>query len=1248
MKNAHSIQLLRTCCFLIFFVLCTKGYGMELEIISHQLNRINALPSNNIRCITQDEEGYLWLGTLDGLYRFDGYRVQKLTRTSTGNKSLMKENRISRLERWKDGQLAVTFPRQGVVGFNTRYGLFEPLKDSLAYVRSFCLEHDMMIDNRGNYITVVNNTENIVYQNVKTNSTLTLKAIPLFLWKLSSDIKLKVVTDKRGLIWISTAGGGITVYDSNGNMLKRITANTSEHLIPSDYITDMIEDRNGRILVCEQWHGITILSIEEKKINAVPLGHKSDMANAKEVKVLTNIPKGNIVVANDMGKVFTIDTNGQLETVTSLPTEVEYLCITTDERGRFLAGTRDNGLYTGKGFLTHSSDSPSIASNRIDRILTDRKGRIWICNINGMVDMLERKGEKWMFKHFFTQFHGLEIKSMICDHNDKIWMATNIGIFCFDPENLIKDSESYTRYPLGPGDEEVRVTCLIEDSKHTIWAGTSGWGVFLCADGKNFVPFKKQSRMPRVTNAIIEDTKHNIWMAGDEGALCYSLDSGSTFKLYLEAAPLRNIFNSHCAATMSNGRVALGSLDGVLITSAAMIQQKGAEQTLRISEINVNGISLQHDDGTEWEHDQNSLTFFFSDLSFDVNHLTYYSYRLEGLDMQWSEPSTANFANFNALQPGHYTFRVKIVDGNAKIHEQSMSFTILAPWWQTWWFRLFIWAILIAVATRFYIHYRREARLRQTVHDERLLAEYRMKFFTNISHEFRTPLTLIQGAMDKIMSSREESEQLQPSLYMMQRNVTRMKRLIDQLLEFRKMETGNMELRLEQVEIVEMLKEIFLSFHDLSDRRRINYKFFTTHKQLTMYADRSYIDKIAYNLLSNAFKYTPVGGEISMKLAVEEKILVATVQDTGIGVPEKKRKKLFERYNSSKMSTNSIGIGLNLTAELVQKHHGTITYRPGESNGSIFQFTLPIDKAIYKAEDFLQESELMLQQERLNSPKIQASHPMPARPMNNKTVLVVEDDNDIQDFLQQELLNYFHVEVASDGAEAIEIIEENMPDLIITDIRMPHMDGFQLLTHIRESNYRYLPVIMLTAVDTAEAELKSIRHGADVYLPKPFDMRILVAHCAALVQKFDNGEKTSATKHTAQKLLQSTDMTKKATQTTKMIITDERDRKFLDHFNAYIQNHIDDKNLNIDHLAEAMGYGRSKFYRKATTLIGCSPKEYIRKLRIERAAKLLRSSDTITISEVAYMTGFNTPQYFSTVFRAYYDMLPSEYQKRYQ
>lgn len=1273
MKQEYLRLLLSALCFIAGTVApwCVTGCGVArahaegesaagggLKVISYQMNRMNGLPDNNIRCMAQDDDGYLWLGTLNGLYRFDGYVAQRYKRTSMGNRSLMRGNRISRLVRWNDGRLAVSFHRQGVVAIDTRSGMFEPLADSTVYVSRFGAGRKEVTDNRGNSITVVDGTENMVYRNARTGRVLTLRAIPAFLWSLSSDIKLNVVTDRRGLIWVSTAGGGITVYDGDGRMLRRITAGDGERLIPSDYITDMIEDRDGRILASEQWYGITILTVEERLADVVALGGEDDMPNAREVKVLTNMPDGRVVVANDMGRVCTLGSDGRLEPMEQLPADVEYLYVTADAEGTLLAGTRDNGLLIGGRAVTHMAGRPSIASNRVDRVLVDRRGRIWICNINGMVDMLELRGQEYTVRHFFTQLDGLEVRSMISAHDGRIWMGTNVGVVSFDPDSLISDVRAYTRYPLGGGNEEVRVTCLTEDSRRTVWAGTAGWGVFMrTAAGGGFKPFRKWSGMTRVVNAIVEDSGHNIWMAGDEGALCYSPDDGRTHRLYSEAAPLRNIFNSHCAAAFADGRVALGSLDGVLMTSAARLGRRAVEPRLRISEMSVNGEPVDFAGGLRLEHNRNSVVFCFSDLSFNADRSTYYSYRIDGLDMPWSEPSKAYFASFNALPPGDYTFRVRIVGGDDDTAEQTVAFTVLVPWWQTWWFRLLVAALLVAVAVRFWVNYCREQRLRQAVHDERLLTDYKVKFFTNISHEFRTPLTLIQGSMDKILSIGDMPELLRPSFYMMQRNVTRMRRLIDQFLEFRKMETGNMELRIEQLEMVSLLRDIFSSFRDISDRRRISYQFCTTDKQLVMFADRSYVDKIAYNLLSNAFKYTPVGGEITMSLTAGGGVLTVTVEDTGIGVSEEERGRLFTRYNKSTVESNSIGIGLNLAFELAHKHHGTLEYRPGGSGGSVFWFTLPLEKSVYSEGDFLQDSELRLQRERPGCQGMQEVRPMLARPMNDKTVLIVEDDNDILDFLQQEMSNYFHVEIASDGAEAIEVIEESMPDIMITDIRMPHMNGYELLRHIRKSSYRYLPVVMLTAVDTAEAELKSIEHGADVYLPKPFDMRILVAHCAALVQKFGGsaaGKATQALRPQDDPAVAPADggsvgadavQVTSTSEMSRQVITDERDRKFLERFDAYISGHIDDKGLNVDQLAEAMGYGRSKFYRKVTALLGCSPKEYIRKLRVERAAELLRSSDTITVSEVAYMTGFNTPQYFSTVFRAYYNMMPSEYQK---
>lgn len=419
------------------------------------------------------------------------------------------------------------------------------------------------------------------------------------------------------------------------------------------------------------------------------------------------------------------------------------------------------------------------------------------------------------------------------------------------------------------------------------------------------------------------------------------------------------------------------------------------------------------------------------------------------------------------------------------------------------------------------------------------------------------------------------------------------------------------------------------------------------------YVDCGYLDKIVYNLLSNAFKYTPVGGDIKLSVSVKSaaapkdgSMLYVEVADTGIGVPEENRKKLFERYNKSKIKTDSVGIGLNLCAELVNHHHGTIGYRPGTHGGSVFFFSLPISKEFYEDKDFITDAPSDLKKIMAVNHSVEMPRNFVGSPMNDKTILVVEDDDDVRDFLQQELVAYFHVVVARDGEEAVELIEENMPHLVISDIRMPRMNGYQLLKHIRSSNYHFLPVIMLSADITTETQYRSIEHGADVYLPKPFDIRVLVAHVASLISKYEDVASASKLQHTtANKAASGLSAKYSSFKQKEPVIIDERDRKFVERFEKFVTSHVSDNELNVDDVAASFGVSRSKLYRKVTGLFGCSPKEYIRERRIKYAAQLLISSDVITVSEVAYKAGFSTPQYFTTVFHAYYGVLPSVYQK---
>ena len=674
----------------------------------------------------------------------------------------------------------------------------------------------------------------------------------------------------------------------------------------------------------------------------------------------------------------------------------------------------------------------------------------------------------------------------------------------------------------------------------------------------------------------------------------------------------------------------------------------------------LNGENLSNIGEIKLAHDQNYLTILFSDLMYDQSANTLYTYWLEGKgkETEWNAPTTANKVNYQNLSPGRYVFHIAEVINGERVAENELVIVVAEPWWNTWWAYLIYFLLAAVTAYLAYRNVRERFRLKQKIRNEKILSEYKVKFFTNVSHEFRTPLTLIMSSIEKLHADAGGmTSSAMSTVNLLKNNAERMKRLIDQLLEFRNMETGKLRLRVQETDACVFIYNIWQQFHDISDRRNINYTFQQSEKSITCYMDQGKIDKIMFNLISNAFKYTPVKGniEVTVRTAGEEgsRSVVVSVADSGIGVPEEKRATLFEQERASNVASDSIGIGLNIVAALVSAHHGTISYAPSaEGGGSVFTVTLPMEKHAYGADEFISEKAQLLagdgekiaEERKGYTDKYMASANV--EPMNDKMVLIVEDDVDILEMLQAELSQYFTVMTAHDGLEAIDMLEGKVPDLIITDYLMPNKSGFEVLQHVRKSAYRYLPVIMLTAVDSDSTKLKSMKCGADAYISKPFSMPLLIAQCVQLIKTrsymmLDFGKAEKADDALGKKV---TEIQQRSLMKLPEVITEERDRRLVAQMDSYIEAHIGDTDLSVDKIAEALGYRRTNFYNKISTLLGCSPKEYVRKHRIMRAADMLQD-EKYTIAEVAYKLGFSSPQYMSSVFKAYYGMSPSDYQK---
>lgn len=760
-----------------------------------------------------------------------------------------------------------------------------------------------------------------------------------------------------------------------------------------------------------------------------------------------------------------------------------------------------------------------------------------------------------------------------------------------------------------------------------------------------------------MVQGIAETRKGIICITTEDGCALIDAEGNNVLRtIYFDDEIRRNFYNERCIVRMKDGRMALGSLDGIVmidnVSEAVLRQSNNKILPVKITGMTINGIQaydMSDDRPFKGEisnikeitlkYNQNSITLFFSDFIYGDKTGRDYSYRMAGLDEEWSLPSEYNFATFRNLKPGKYVFQIRhrLHGGEWKVDKQLMTITIQSPLWATWWAITLYLIIAVIISIVVYRNAKTMYSLRKDVEVERQLTEYKLRFFTNISHEFRTPLTIIKGAMEHIMTQEVPGDMKMP-LSNIYRSVGRMSRLINQLLEFRKMQNGKLSLALQETEVVYFVRDIWDTFIDVAEEKSINRTFITQEKTLKVFIDRSYLDKIVHNLLSNAYKYTPNGGSITLAIKHDEKMLKFVVTDTGIGIAPEKKKELFSRFITGKVSSDSIGIGLNLTWELVRTHHGYIIHEDNPEGGCIFSVSLPLDKAVYKEEDFMREQSILISDENATQ-KIERRYlELTPPPMNDVKVLVVEDDTDVAMLLCNILGKYFIVDVAHDGAEAWEKLQ-NTTDykLLLTDVMMPHMNGYELIKKMRQDKrHSQMPIIMLTGLGTDKEQAKALGAGVSAFIEKPFNTEVLIAQCINILNR--ERMRLAKSKQEAEH---------HATENQVIIpklITEEKDKMFLKQLENVIIEKIGDATLDVETMSSLFGMSRTQFYKRVKLLTGETPAAYVRNIRLQKAHDILSSpNNTMNVQQVAMSVGFQNSQHFSVAFKKRYKMAPKQY-----
>jgi len=1101
---------------------------------------------------------------------------------------------------------------------------------------------------------------------------------------LNNDILSGIVQDNKGLIWIGTDHGGVNIIDKENFTASYIRNREDDNTsISQNVVTTLYEDNLGIIWLGTYKRGINYY---HEDITKFPLyRHLPSDKNSlsyDDVNRFVEDAKGNIWIGTNGGGLIYFNRHSNKFTqykhdssnTNSISNDV-IVSLWIDHEQKLWIGSYYGGLdcYDGKTFTHYKHDNTnasSLSDDRVWEIYEDKDNNLWVGTFSGGLDRFDRN--KKIFYHYKKEssnpVSSNYISSFAEDSNGNLWIGTDGGITV-----LNKQSGRFTYFNSRNGISNDDIISLLTDDNKNIWIGTrNGLSVFNNRT-KKFQSFSTQNGLPdnSILN-ILQDNSGNLWISTPHGLSKIYIyhdknNLGITCKNYDEQDGLQSRdFNENASYKTKAGELMFGGANGFNIFNPEnMRENKNAPQiaftdfqlfnkSVSVGEEKNGHVILPQSISQTKEitlrYNENNFSIEFVGLSYDNVEKNLYAYKLEGFNHEWlTSAAGIRRATYTNLDPGQYVFKVKAANDDGYWNNKgiTLKITILPPFWQTP--LAYIIYICLAVAILLFARQMviRRARMRFALEQERREAQrmheldmMKIKFFTNVSHEFKTPLSLILSPIDKIVKSTHEPEQ-KKHFQLIQRNAKRLLHLVNQLLDFRKMEEQELTLNVSEGDIARFIKDVCYSFTDLAERKHIRFFYSSYVDHLITNFDHDKIERILFNLLSNAFKFTPQNGsvyvDINANRRCENVMLEITVKDTGIGIPKEKKEKIFERFFQTEIPGSLInqgsGIGLAITKEFVKMHNGSISVESEIDHGSCFYVMLPF-KEIKEENEVNILSPLKctdivspLPEENVN--KKQSANKTNVSKGKKQTILIVEDNEDFRFYLKDNLKFFYTIIEASDGKQGWQEVLSSYPDLIVSDISMPVMNGIDLCKKIKtDARTKHIPVILLTALAGDDKHLQSLEIGATDYMTKPFNFEILLSRIRNILKE-QNVLKKAFVKHIEVKDSE--------------VKPESGDEKFIQQALMIIEKNLSNADFSVEDLSRQLYISRVATYKRIFTLTGKSPLDFIRSIRLQRAAQLLEKSN-LTIAEVAYEVGFNDPKYFSRFFKAEFNLAPSAFQ----
>lgn len=1101
----------------------------------------------------------------------------------------------------------------------------------------------------------------------------------------------------NGNLWVHPQGGGLSWYDR-----------VADELIPfyndplsstwkfSNKLHSMLVDKQGNLWFCTHSKGLEKAAFYGRQFSMYPKNNGNDYdLNAQTVRSLFEDDKHRIWMGKRDGRIEIYDGmfnyQGYLTasgTIAKSGTPLDGVAyhIMQDSKGDIWVATKGRGVIhlhpQGERFeVTYYEHDPddiySLSHNSVYWLHEDKNHRIWVATFGGGLNYMEKSADgDYVFINSRNNLKGFPIEQcyrlrhVTSDSKGNIWVGSSDGVLRFKENFKSPESIEFHHYVLDPTNSKSLSTNNVHHILCTksgdVYVATFGGGLNKVErmDEDGNVSFKIYTKEDGLHSDILlsleEDADGNLWMSTESGLSKFLVEE-QRFENYNERDFDKKIrFEESTSFCFCNQSVGFGTASGVLYFSPSGIDKSHYIPPIYLSDLKIANKevplgepgsalakALNETDHLVLSHEQNFITVSYAALDFVYPENIRYAFFLDGFDEEWIYVDRQRSATYTNLQAGDYTFRVRSTnsDGVWVDNERMLKVTIRPSFWETplaivGYIVVTTLIILIVVYILFTIY-----RLKNEVSVEQQVSDIKLRFFTDISHELRTPLTLIAGPIEFILKHEKLPEEIRPQLQVVERNTDRMLRLVNQILDFRKIQKNKMKLRVEKIDAVPFVRRIMDNFDGLAEDHHIDFVFESETPSLPLWVDVDKLEKIVFNLLSNAFKYTPQGKMITLFVHENENTVAIGVQDQGIGIPENKKASIFVRFENlidkNLFNQQSTGIGLSLVKELVELHKAAIKVDSKVGEGSCFTIEFLKGNEHYgtdvewivsddvEVKDATNRSDLELNEEET----ITNEH-------ERKVLLLVEDNLELRFFLRSIFASQYDVMEATNGVEGLEKAKKFIPDVIISDIMMPEKDGIAMTKELRENlSTSHIPIILLTAKTDLESKLQGMEEGADDYITKPFSATYLKAKVENLMVRRSRLQHL----YRANLMNEEVPLDEEDKQESSPEMS-QQDRKFMDNLLEMMEKNMDNGDLVVDDLVREAAVSRSVFFKKLKTLTGMAPIEFIREMRVKRAAQLIETGN-YSMTQIAYMVGINDPRYFSKCFKQYYGMTPTEYKE---